>query len=133
MILTREEAKEWQKLANVVSELLDRVGLTSVPVISSINCCDPGQRPTLTPATGAIKGTPASNNASVAPHAEAIDDEPLELRTSEVTRMTYGKSLGCGNAGKMLFSASAPCPIARRLVKAPDFDLMTPVDESGKS
>ena len=39
------------------------------------------------PATGALMGTPASISASVEPQMEPCDVEPLELSTSETTRM----------------------------------------------
>jgi len=44
----------------------------------------PGDRPTLTPATGETIGTPASIKQRLDPHAEAIEDDPLELVTSLV-------------------------------------------------
>ena len=47
----------------------------------------PGDRPTLTPATGETMGTPASIKARLEPHADAIEDEPLELVTSLVKRI----------------------------------------------
>ena len=73
---------------------------------------EPGARPTLTPATGAVNGTPASNNARLAPQADAIDDEPFELVTSHVIRIVYGKSFRCGNTGNIALSARLPWPIA---------------------
>src|SRR5215218_8370484 len=48
--------------------------------------------PIATPATGAASGTPASISESVEPHTEAIDDEPLDSRMSDTTRIVYGKS-----------------------------------------
>ena len=122
---------------------------------------DPGESPTLTPATGESKGTPASNKQRVEPQADAIEDEPLLLVTSLVRRMVYGKSCTCGKAGKIAFSARLPCPIAtwctkyfirveikinnenkefkeecylpRRLAEDPPLDLITPVEKLGKS
>lgn len=44
-------------------------------------------RPMAQPATGALMGTPASMSAMVEPQTEAIEDEPLEERISETTRM----------------------------------------------
>ena len=44
-------------------------------------------RPIATPATGAFNGTPASIIASEPPQTDAIDDEPLDSRMSETTRM----------------------------------------------
>ena len=45
------------------------------------------------PATGWRIGHPASISDSVAPHTDAIDDEPLLSRTSLTTRSVYGNSL----------------------------------------
>ncbi len=39
------------------------------------------------PATGALIGTPASISDSVEPHTLAIEDEPLDSRMSETTRI----------------------------------------------
>ncbi len=41
-----------------------------------------------TPATGAFTGTPASISARLVPHTEAIEEEPLDSRISETTRIT---------------------------------------------
>jgi len=43
--------------------------------------------PIATPATAALRGTPASNIASDPPHTEAIEDDPFDSRMSETTRM----------------------------------------------
>ncbi len=43
-------------------------------------------RPMATPATGALRGTPASSKARVPPQIEAIDEEPLLSRMSETMR-----------------------------------------------
>ena len=43
--------------------------------------------PTLMPATGAFKGTPASRRARVPPQTDAIEVEPLDSMISEETRM----------------------------------------------
>ena len=45
------------------------------------------QMPTLMPATGLIKGTPASMRANVPPQTLAIEVEPLDSMISLVTRM----------------------------------------------
>jgi len=90
--------------------------LTSVPVMSRRrSLVEPGASPTLTPATGEVIGTPASNNARLEPQADAIDDEPFELVTSHVIRIVYGKSFRCGNTGNIAFSARFPWPIAAQL------------------
>ena len=47
------------------------------------------------PATGFLIFTPASISDSVEPHTEAIDEEPLDSRMSDTTRIVYGKS-SCG-------------------------------------
>ena len=44
-------------------------------------------RPMAMPETGALMGTPASMRASVEPQVEAMDEEPLDSRTSLTTRM----------------------------------------------
>ena len=44
-------------------------------------------RPIATPATGALIGTPASISESDEPQTEAIEDEPLDSRMSETTRI----------------------------------------------
>ena len=45
------------------------------------------------PATGARSGTPASIIDSEPPQTDAIDEEPLDSRMSETTRIVYGKLL----------------------------------------
>ncbi|EKD62329.1 MAG: hypothetical protein ACD_52C00218G0002 [uncultured bacterium] len=44
-------------------------------------------RPIAIPETGLVNGTPASIKESVEAQTEAIDVEPLELITSETTRI----------------------------------------------
>ncbi len=39
------------------------------------------------PATGALSGAPASMSAIEAPQTEAIEDEPLDSRMSDTTRI----------------------------------------------
>ena len=97
---------------SIVKQGMQQLQLTSVPVMSKRSSSELGASPTLTPATGETKGTPASNNARLAPHADAMDDDPLELVTSLVIRMVYGKSLRWGKAGRTAFSARFPCPMA---------------------
>ena len=65
-------------------------------------------RPMAIPATGALIGTPASIRASVDPQTEAIDDEPLDSKMSETTRIVYGKSSTFGTTATRARSASAP-------------------------
>ena len=67
------------------------------------------------PATGAWIGTPPSISASVEPQTEPIEVEPLELSTSDTTRIAYGQLSASGSTGLIARSASAPCPISRRL------------------
>ena len=64
--------------------------------------------PMAMPATGSMIGTPASISDSVDAHTDAIDVEPLELRTSETRRKAYGNSSASGTTGRTAFSASAP-------------------------
>ena len=45
------------------------------------------------PATGRLIGTPASISDSEEPHTEAIEEEPLDSRMSDTTRIEYGKLL----------------------------------------
>jgi hypothetical protein len=45
-------------------------------------------RPMAAPATGAEIGTPASIRASVEPHVDAIEVEPLDVTHSLTSRMT---------------------------------------------
>src|SRR3989338_10228290 len=71
-------------------------------------------KPIAIPAAGDFIGTPPSIKANVDPHTEAMDEEPLEERISETTRMVYGNlSLG-GIIGSRDLSAKAPWPISRR-------------------
>ena len=67
------------------------------------------------PATGALSGTPALSSDSVEAHTEPIDVEPLELSASDTCRIAYGNSSWLGSTGTNARSASAPCPISRRL------------------
>ena len=54
-------------------------------------------RPIAIPATGALIGTPASNNDKQPEHTEAIDEEPFDSVISETTRMVYGNLSKGGN------------------------------------
>ena len=82
------------------------------------------------PATGLRMGTPASINASVDPHTEAIDVEPLEDSASDTTRKVYENSSSEGSTGKSARSASAPWPISRR--DEPRKKRASPVEYGGK-
>ena len=82
------------------------------------------------PATGALIGTPASISDSDEPHTEAIDDEPLDSRMSETTRIVYGKSSVLGTTGTSARSASAPWPMSRRL--GPRMKPASPTENGGK-
>ena len=59
-------------------------------------------------AAGALMGTPASINAMEPEHTEAMDEEPLDSRISETTRMVYGNSSLVGNTALMDLAAKAP-------------------------
>ena len=71
-------------------------------------------RPMGMPATGALRGTPASSSAMVEPHTLAIEVEPLLLRISVTMRVTYGHSSSSGMTLCTARSTSAPWPISRR-------------------
>src|SRR5919201_2087823 len=87
-------------------------------------------RPIAMPATGALIGTPASIRASDEPHTEAIDEEPLDSRMSDTTRIVYGKSSVLGTIGTSARSASAPCPMSRRL--GPRMKPASPTENGGE-
>ena len=82
------------------------------------------------PATGALIGTPASISARVLPQTDAIEVEPLDDSTSETRRSVYGKLSWAGIIGSSARSASAPCPISRRL--GPRIGATSPVEKGGK-
>src|SRR4029078_2083102 len=87
-------------------------------------------RPMATPATGALIGTPASISDSDDPQTEAIDDEPLDSRMSDTTRIVYGNSSVDGIIGTSARSASAPWPMSRRL--GPRMKPASPTENGGK-
>ena len=82
------------------------------------------------PATGCLIGTPASISDSDEPQTEAIDDEPLDSRMSDTTRIVYGKSSVVGTTGTSARSASAPWPMSRRL--GPRMKPASPTENGGK-
>src|SRR5919108_2404289 len=82
------------------------------------------------PATGRLSGTPASISDSEEPHTEAIDEEPLDSRMSDTTRMVYGNSSCDGIIGTSARSASAPCPMSRRL--GPRMKPASPTENGGE-
>ena len=82
------------------------------------------------PATGALIGTPASISDSDEPQTDAIDDEPLDSRMSDTTRIVYGKSSIDGMTGTSARSASAPWPMSRRL--GPRMKPASPTENGGK-
>src|ERR687894_2805821 len=83
-----------------------------------------------TPATGALSGTPASISDSDDPQTDAIEDEPLDSRMSETTRIVYGKSSCDGIIGTSARSASAPWPMSRRL--GPRMNPASPTENGGE-
>src|SRR4051812_50118743 len=85
--------------------------------------------PIAMPATGALIGTPASISDSDEPQTEAIEDEPLDSRMSETTRIVYGKSSIDGTIGTSARSASAPWPMSRRL--GPRMKPASPTENGG--
>ncbi len=62
-----------------------------------------------------FSGTPASSSDIVEAQTEPIEVEPLEPIASDTWRMAYGNSSRVGSTGSTARSASAPCPISRRL------------------
>src|ERR671914_1395287 len=82
------------------------------------------------PATGALIGTPASISDSVEPQTEAIEDEPLDSRMSDTTRIVYGKCSWSGIIGTSARSASAPWPMSRRL--GPRMKPASPTENGGE-
>ena len=82
------------------------------------------------PATGLRIGTPASISASEEPHTDAIEDEPLDSRMSDTTRIVYGKSSVLGTTGTSARSASAPWPMSRRF--GPRMKPASPTENGGK-
>ena len=72
-------------------------------------------RPIAMPATAAFSGTPADSSDMVDAQTEPIEVEPLEPSASETWRIAYGNSSRAGSTGIRARSASAPCPISRRL------------------
>src|SRR5271155_6235832 len=71
--------------------------------------------PIAIPATCALVGTPASINARLAPHTDAIDEERLDSVISETTRIEYANSSALGSTAINARLASRPWPISRRL------------------
>ena len=75
-------------------------------------------------------GTPASISDSDEPQTDAIDDEPLDSRMSDTTRIVYGNSSIDGTTGTSARSASAPWPMSRRL--GPRMKPASPTENGGK-
>src|SRR3989338_3925555 len=71
-------------------------------------------KPIAIPAAIFLIGTPASIIDKHPAHTEAIEDDPLEDKISETTRIVYGNSSLLGIKFRKAFSARAPCPISRR-------------------
>jgi len=86
--------------------------------------------PIATPETGALIGTPASINASVEPHTDPIEVEPLDDNASDTMRMVYGNDSDAGMTGTNARSANAPCPTSRLL--CPRSGFTSPVEYGGK-
>src|ERR671914_2668192 len=87
-------------------------------------------RPIAMPATGRLIGTPASISDSEEPQTEAIDEEPLDSRMSETTRIVYGNSSCDGIIGTSARSASAPWPMSRRF--GPRMKPASPTENGGE-
>ena len=90
----------------------------------------PVTRPMAMPPTGALMGTPASIRASVDPHTEAMEVEPLDSRTSDTSRMVYGKAVSSGIIGRSARSTSNPWPTSRR--PGPRSGRTSPTENGGK-
>src|SRR5579863_4897629 len=75
-------------------------------------------------------GTPASIMAKDEPQTEAIDEEPLDSRISETTRIVYGNSCFDGSRAVTPFSARKPWPISRR--PGPRKIETSPTEKEGK-
>src|SRR4029453_3936327 len=86
--------------------------------------------PIATPATGALMGIPASIIARVPPHTEATDDDPLDSRMPDTTRMVYGQLSALGSTAESARSASAPWPTSRR--PGPVILPTSPTENGGK-
>ncbi len=82
------------------------------------------------PATGALRGTPASIIDRELPQTVAIDDDPLDSVISDTTLMVYGKSSFDGKRGFIALQASFPCPISRR--PGPNILPASPTEYGGK-
>src|ERR687893_1333688 len=87
-------------------------------------------RPIAMPATGALIGTPASISASAEPQTDAIEDDPLDSRMSDTTRIVYGNSSVDGTTGMSARSASAPWPMSRRF--GPRMKPASPTENGGE-
>src|SRR5438552_1471378 len=87
-------------------------------------------RPIAMPPIISLIGTPAFIRASVDPHVEAIDEDPLDSSVSLTIRMVYGNSSFVGRTGNRALSASAACPISRR--PAPRITRTSPTENGGK-
>src|SRR3954471_7218195 len=87
-------------------------------------------RPTDTPATGRLIGTPASIRASVPPQTDAIELDPFDSRISLTSRIVYGNLVAGGMTALSDRSASIPCPISRR--PGPRIGLHSPTEYGGK-
>ena len=66
------------------------------------------------PATDFAIGTPAFSRLSVPPQTVAMDEDPLDSRISETSRMVYGNDSLLGSTLSSARSARWPWPISRR-------------------
>src|SRR5690606_13720938 len=95
-----------------------------LPVFSSVI------NPIAIPDTGAFNFTPASISANVPAQTVAIEDEPLDSRISETTRIVHGFSSSAGNTCFNDRIARVPCPTSRRTL--PLFGRTSTVENPGK-
>ena len=73
---------------------------------------------------------PASISANEPAQTVAIEDEPLDSKISDTTRMVYGFSKPSGNIRFKPRKAKLPCPISLR--PGPRLGFTSPVENEGK-
>ena len=69
-------------------------------------------------------------SASVPPQTVAIEDEPLDSRMSETTRIVYGNASSVGRTGESARRARLPWPMSRR--DGPRRNFASPTENGGK-
>ena len=97
-----------------MSPIASSIPWMSVRTAARVSPAPPVMRPIAMPPTGFLIGTPASISASVLPHTDPIDVDPLLSSTSDTRRSVYGNASSGGIIGSSARSASAPWPMSRR-------------------